>query len=173
MAVQVTYDDSQLTAMLKELDFKYQKKAVQGGIRRELTRIRRTAVNNLRASGLRTDIDVIRGVRAHTFKKTIGGEVTVKPRKYHETDYHLNRYGRRKPVLMWAEGGTAVRFTQPKQGTRKRASRLRESHTTGRMRRYGFMEKTERQVAGTVEREMEDEIRKNIVRVVKKHGGHE
>ena len=54
-----------------------------------------------------------------------------------EAGFHTNRQGLKKPVLIWVEEGTKERKTKSNGG--KRAARRRSAHSTGRMRRYGFM----------------------------------
>lgn len=156
----VAYDDRQLAQMLDELSEKNQRKALKGGIRRAVGKVRRAALANLSASGLRSDADVRRGVRARVFKSLAGGEVTIKARKRGSLGMHLNRYGQLKPVLMWAEGGTKSR-------------RKRGGSATGKMPRYGFMAKTEAEAAGIASGDMVSDVRSNIVKVVSKHGGHQ
>ena len=73
-------------------------------------------------------------------------------------------------VLIWAEAGTQERQTKPKQGTRRRAGRMREQHRTGRMKRYGFMEQTLNSVRDTVTADIHNLVLDNVEKIAKKYG---
>lgn len=73
-------------------------------------------------------------------------------------------------MLIWAEDGTAERETKPKQGTRRRASREREAHRTGKMRRYGFMAQTLNGVRDTVTQDIRDMVTENVTKIAEKYG---
>ena len=169
------YDDTQLQQLFAELDPKRRKQALKGAFRREAGRVRKTAVKNLRSSGLRTDHDLEKGIRSVVFKNTAGFRITVGTKKANrhgkgERGMHLNRVGQKKPILIWAEGGTSDRWTMPKKGTRRRADRKRQRHSTGHMRKYGFMEKTLREVRSSVADDLRNEVQENIERVSKRYG---
>ena len=114
-------------------------------------------------------------MRAIVFKRKAGFRVTVGTKKANksgkgEAGFHTNRQGLKKPVLIWAEDGTDERRTKPKQGTRRRASRLRASHPTGRMKRYGFMAQTLRSVRDTVTDNVHKMVTDNVEKIAKKYG---
>ncbi len=174
MARSVDYSDRNLQQLFAEMEPKRRLKAIKGGFRREANQVRKTAVNNLRKS-IRTDADLAKGVRALVFKRKAGFRVTIGTKRAGkngkgEAGYHTNRQGLKKPILIWAEGGTKDRYTKPKKGTRRRANRLREKHSTGRMKRYGFMEQTLASVRGTVTANIHDLVTESIVRVAEKYG---
>lgn len=169
------YHDHKLRRLFAELDVKQRKKALKGAFRREATRVRKTAIQNLRTSGIRTDHDLERGIRSVVFRDSPGFRVTVGSKKANkkgkgERGMHLTRAGLKKPILIWAEGGTSDRWTMPKKGTRRRADRKRERHATGHMRKYGFMEKTLRDVRGSVASDLRSEVKDNIIRTAKRYG---
>lgn len=175
MAEQIHYDDSNLRQLFVDLEPKRRLQAIKGGFKRVANQVRKTAINNLRSSGLRTDKDLERGVRAIVFKRAAGFRVTIGTKKAGkngkgEAGFHTNRQGLKKPVLIWAEEGTEQRRTKPKQGTRRRAARQRAAHSTGRMRRYGFMAQTLSGVRGTVTDDVHNMVIDNIHRVAKKYG---
>lgn len=175
MARDIQYDDRDLQRLFAEMDPKRRLQAVKGGFRREANNVRKTAVNNLRGSGIRTDKDLERGVRALVFKRTAGFRVTIGTKKAGkdgkgEKGFHINRQGLHKPILIWAEEGTEMRKTKPKQGTRRRASRLRSSHSTGRMKRYGFMAQTLSSTRDKVTDNIHKMVTENVEKVAKKYG---
>lgn len=174
MARQIDYDDSNLQQLFADLEPKRRLQAIKGGFRKEANRVRKTAINNLRSS-IRTDKDLEKGVRAIVFKRKAGFRVTVGTKKAGkngkgEAGFHTNRQGLKKPVLIWAEDGTQERRTKPKQGTRRRAARLRASHRTGRMKRYGFMAQTLSSVRDTVTANIHEMVTENVQKVAKKYG---
>lgn len=173
MARQIDYDDRNLQQLFAELEPKRRLQAVKGGFRKEANRVRKTAINNLRSS-IRTDKDLEKGVRAIVFKRKAGFRVTVGTKAGKngkgEAGFHTNRQGLKKPILIWAEDGTEERKTKSKQGTRRRAARLRASHRTGRMKRYGFMEQTLSSVRDTVTANIHEMVTENVQKVAKKYG---
>lgn len=165
------YDDSNLERLFTAMEPKRRLKALKGAFRREANRVRKTAVNNLRGS-IRSDKDLENGVRALVFKRKAGFRVTIGTRKASkngngERGMHLNRRGLKKPVLIWAEGGTADRRTKSKTRIFKRS---RKGHSTGRMRRYGFMAKTLTQVRDSVTDDLHKEVINSITKEAKKYG---
>lgn len=174
MAKDIDYDDRNLQRLFADMEPKRRLQAIKGGFRKEANLVRKTAINNLRNS-IRTDKDLEKGVRAIVFKRKAGFRVTVGTKKANksgkgEAGFHTNRQGLKKPVLIWAEEGTDDRRTKPKQGTRRRASRLRASHPTGRMKRYGFMAQTLRSVRDTVTDNVHKMVTENIEKIAKKYG---
>lgn len=174
MAKDIDYDDRNLQRLFADMEPKRRLQAIKGGFRKEANLVRKTAINNLRNS-IRTDKDLEKGVRAIVFKRKAGFRVTAGTKKANksgkgEAGFHTNRQGLKKPVLIWAEDGTDERRTKPKQGTRRRASRLRASHPTGRMKRYGFMAQTLRSVRDTVTDNVHKMVTDNVEKIAKKYG---
>lgn len=174
MAQSIEYDDKNLQRLFAELEPKRRMQALKGGFRREANKVRKTAINNLRSS-ISSNKDLEKGVRAMVFKRAAGFRVTVGTKKAGkngkgEAGFHTNRQGLKKPVLIWAEDGTAERETKPKQGTRRRASREREAHRTGKMRRYGFMAQTLNGVRETVTQDIRDMVTENVTKIAEKYG---
>ena len=174
MARTIDYDDKNLQRLFAELEPKRRLQAIKGGFRREANQVRKTAINNLRSS-IQSNKDLEKGVRAIVFKRKAGFRVTVGTKRAGkngkgEAGSHTNRQGLKKPLLIWAEEGTAERKTKPKQGTRRRAARLRASHRTGRMKRYGFMAQTLSSVRDTVTADIQKMVTENVEQVAKKYG---
>ena len=134
MARTIDYNDENLQRLFAELEPKRRLQAIKGGFRKEANQVRKTAINNLRSS-IQSNKDLEKGVRAILFKRKAGFRVTVGTKRAGkngkgEAGFHTNRQGLKKPILIWAEEGTEERKTKPKQGTRRRAARLRASHRT-------------------------------------------
>ena len=176
------YDDTELRKLFKEMDPEHRFKALKGAFRREANMVRKVAVNNLRSSGLRSADaeDMDKGIRAIVYSKSPGFEVTVKPKKKkgRAFGFHKNRQGLDKPVLMWAEAGTEMRKTKGRKSKNKGSKSLikimafglkRKGHSTGRMKRYGFLRKTNASVAHTVTHDLHKEIVTNVVKTAKKY----
>lgn len=166
------YDDTQLQKLFTDMDVKHRKKALKGAFRREANQVRRTAVNNLRSS-LHSNRDLEKGIRAIVFKKAAGFRVTIGTKKANrktgkgEKGMHLNRQGLKKPVLIWAEGGTEQRKTKTKTRVFVRG---RKGHNTGRMRRYAFMRKTQTDVRDKVTADLRNEIVESVTKTASKYG---
>lgn len=174
MARTIDYNDENLQRLFAELEPKRRLQAIKGGFRREANQVRKTAINNLRSS-IQSNKDLEKGVRAIVFKRKAGFRVTVGTKRAGkngkgEAGFHTNRQGLKKPVLIWAEEGTKERQTKPKQGTRRRAARLRASHRTGRMKRYGFMAQTLTSVRDTVTTNIHEMVAENVQKVAEKYG---
>lgn len=167
----VRYDDSKLRGLFSEMDVKLRLKSLKGAFRREANKVRRIAINNLRAD-LDSNRDLEKGIRAIVFKRQAGFRVTVGTKRANkngkgERGFHVNRQGLKKPVLIWAENGTKERTTKTKT---KVYIRARKRHSTGRMKRYGFMRQTQTDVRESVENDLRNEIRENVVRIANKYG---
>lgn len=174
MARTIDYNDENLQRLFAELEPKRRLQAIKGGFRREANQVRKTAINNLRSS-IQSNKDLEKGVRAIVFKRKAGFRVTVGTKRAGkngkgEAGFHTNRRGLKKPVLIWAEEGTKERQTKPKKGTRRRAARLRASHRTGRMKRYGFMAQTLTSVRDTVTTNIHEMVAENVQKVAEKYG---
>lgn len=181
MTMPLDYDDSRLQQLFAELEPKRRLQALKGGIRREAAEVRKTAVNNLRKSGLSTNSRLEKGVRSIVFRRKAGFRVTVGTKRANkngkgEAGFYRNRWGLKKPVLLWAETGvpakgseSKVRKTKAKYSIRRMA-RLRASHSTGRMKKYGFMEQTLADVRGTVTDDIHRLVIENVERVAKRYG---
>lgn len=165
------YDDRNLQKLFVAMDPKQRMKALKGAFRKEANRVRKAAVNNVRAS-IRSDRDLEKGIRALVFKRKAGFRVTVGTKSANkngkgESGFHTNRRGLKKPILMWADIGTAQRRT--KSATRI-WTRSRKGHSTGRMKRYAIIAKTQNQVSDSVTDSLHKEVVDSIIRVSKKYG---
>lgn len=176
MAV-MRYDDSNLRKLFAAMTPEQRLKALKGAFRRDATHVRRVAVNNLRSS-LHGDAQLEKGIRAIVFKRKAGFRVTIGTKRANkkgkgERGYYISRSRRGKPgatgkpVLIWAEEGTDSRRTKSKTRV---FTRLRKGHSTGRMKRYGFMRKTLSEVQDGVTVSLQNEIIDNVQKTAKKYG---
>lgn len=174
MDISFEYDDTQLQKMFAELQPENRLKVMKSAFRRQANKVRKAAINNLRAS-LNSSRDIERGVRTVLYKKKAAGfRVTVGSKKSRRisaakwaemTEAEKEEYRQqvlKKNVPRWAEDGTVDRKTKFRIGRRPR--RL------GRMKRYGFMAKTKEQVMDNVTNELHEEVRKSVIRIAKKYG---
>lgn len=170
---EIIYDDANLQRLFAELEPRRRTQGLRAGFRKTANLVRKKAIANLRDSKLRVDKDMEKGVRAIVFKRQAGFRVTIGTKKAGkngkgEAGMHTNRRGLKKPVLIWAEQGTADRETKGNGG--KRAARLRTAHSTGRMPSYGFMARTRAEVKGTVTQDIHRMVVENVERIAKKYG---
>lgn len=177
MARDISYDDSNLQRLIEAMEPKERLKALRGAFRREANRVRKTAVNNLRGS-IGGDRELERGIRAVVFKRKAGFRVTIGTKRANrsgkgERGYYISRSRRGrpgatgKPVLIWAEEGTDARRTK---GKFRVFGQSRKSHSTGRMKRYGFMRKTLDDVRNSVTDNLHNEIINNVKKTASKYG---
>lgn len=101
------------------------------------------------------------------FRVTVGPKAASRKTGKGERGYHTNRRGLKKPVLMWAEDGTDSRRTKSKT---RIFTRSRKGHSTGRMKRYGFMARTKSETEANVTSMLHTEIINNVKRVARKYG---
>lgn len=175
MSSPLTYDDRGLQCLFEDLTQEQRIKALRGAFRRQANRVRKTAINNLHGS-IDGDKELDKGVRAIVFRRKAGFRVTIGTKRANkngkgERGYYISRKRRRKrfatgkPVLIWAEEGTTWRQTRGHYGRRWRKGR-----PTGRMKRYGFMQKTLSEVRDSVTSNLRKEIVNQIKKTAKKYG---
>lgn len=178
------YDDRALQRIFGALDPKRRKEMFRSAFRKTSGKVRKEARKEVRSSGLHNAQALTKGVRVVIFKNQAGFRVTVagksgtmkNPKR--EKSMHVNRRGRKVPVLQWAEPGTAPRRTRGAYKRRGYAlwgkSRLRRSGRgpadRGRMPRYGFLARTKGRVEGTVGADLQKEIAAAVERIAKKYG---
>ena len=171
----LTYDDRGLQGLFEDLAPKQRVKALRGAFRREANRVRRAAIGNLHES-IGGDKELDKGVRAIVFRRKAGFRVTIGTKRANkkgkgERGYYISRkrrgkpYATGKPVLIWAEEGTAWRRTRGRGFLKRRGG-----HSTGRMKRYGFMRRTLSEVRGSVTGTLHKEIIDQLKKAAKKNG---
>ncbi len=166
--------------VFETLEPKQQRKAMRTAIRTEGGRLKKAAQARIAASGLGrgTLKNISSGVRLRVFpeKYGLGFMVSVKPHGRNK-GFHRNRRNLEKPVLMWAEDGTRQRrigkstgsFVSENPLTGKKTRRyVRGGANRGKMRRYAFLETTERQEAENVEERLFGKFQDNITTEARK-----
>ncbi len=148
-------------ALLMQLDPREQRKALRGAMRRVGNMVRKKAVTALRASGLKTNKQVEKGVRVEVYTKALGFKVTTKPKKW-KGQRVREKDG--KPIAMWAAEGTELRKTKTQT---KFFIRKKKGHNTGRMPAYHFMDEAERAL-DSAENMALQELDRNITKVARK-----
>lgn len=191
MSAPITYDDSNLQKLFADMEPKRRLQALKGAFRRLAKDVRKVAVSNLRAS-IRSDRDLENGIRALVLKRKAGFSVTIGSKKmkgryqgkrngvrrynrarstWTDFAYHMNRQGKEKPVLIWAEAGTKWRRTKSRVRVRGANGKWYTAYySRGFMRRYGFMDKTAKQVEATTTEKLKDELRTSVEKIAKKYG---
>lgn len=166
----MTYDDRNLQMLFEELSEKNRKKSLRQAFRKAASYVRKTAVRNLKGSGLRTDRDLTKGIRPIVYKEKLGFRVTIGTKRANkngkgEAGFHTNRRGLKKPVLIWGEEGTTDRYTKTRAFYKKK-----KGHFTGKMESYGFMRKTKDEVKDEVTNQLHDSIVEKITKTARKYG---
>lgn len=171
------YTGKEWDDLLRLMNASQIKKSMRGALRAEARKARKIAQNKLAGTGLQVkgdSSDWKKGIRTRIYpsNKGTGFMVTVKAiaanrKSGVEKSMHTNRFGVKKPILMWAEEGTKKRKTktQTKWGLRKR-----KGHSTGRMKDYGFMEAATPEMYRSVENGLVPEVEKSVMKVARKCG---
>ncbi len=169
----------------KALDMKEQRKAMRGAMRREANNVKKAAQEAMGSSGLGkgTKQSVQKSIYARVYPNKYGLGFMASTVPHGKRGIHTNRFGKEKPVAMWAETGTAENGTKDRHvGKRKRGWRVitrtgrkgrnyeRSGHSTGRMRAYNFMDKAEQQTATGVEERIFQNLEQNIEKAARKQG---
>ena len=168
------YNDRNLRRLFAALDPAGRKKVIKGACRKVGNSVKKVAISNLRASGLKHAEEMSEGVRAVVFKREAGFRVTVASRKANrrgkgERGMHRNRFGDKKPILAWAETGT--KWRKSKKATRYLiGGKWRMGAIRGYMKRYGFIAKTKSQIEHSVGNQLKDEIATKVTQIAKKYG---
>lgn len=167
------YTGKEWTELLRQMTPKQIRNSVKRAYRAVSKEAVKVAQRNLAASGLKSSGgDLKKGIRSYTYSRGGGFLVTVKARAANrqgkgERGMHTTRKGIKKPILMWAEEGTAKRYTKSKS---KWFVRSRSGHSTGKMPAYGFLESAEPAMFSLVEQKLTPEVEKAVEKVARKCG---
>lgn len=82
--------------------------------------------------------------------------------------FHRNRFGKEKPVLMWAADGTKDRWSRKSYNSRK--YKVIRKKNMGRMTRYEYVTKAERPATEHVERNLLKKVDEAVLKAAKKAG---
>lgn len=153
------YTGAEWIALLKALN----KKQLRNTLRRAYRKVARPLVDKARASLLQrgpqniegSKSDWKRAIRARIYPKGGGFMITVNP--HGKQGFHTNRQGLQKPVLKWAEEGTAERKTRVRGFLSKKGAVSR-----GKMPKYGFMAAVEAPMYAEAEALLQPELEKAV-----------
>lgn len=182
-----------LDQLMKELTPRELRKGLKAGYRQTAKKARKVALRYLHASSLQVkgnkgDLD--KGLRAYIYSKGGGFLLTVNARRANksgkgEKGMHENRFGKKKPVLMWAEDGTQKRQRGGRSISIKhgiygshRESKIRywrerrrvNGVNTGAMPAYSFLDKATPEVTKVVETELSAQVKESVEKVARKSG---
>lgn len=155
--------------LLAAANMKDMRKAMNTALRKAGKKVLARTKDNVHASGLGRGVleDVTDDLRLKVYGDAYPAGFMIPTRPHHGKGFHLNRFGKEKPVLMWAAMGTKSRNFAFKGGKVRPGVK---SHPTGRMKDYGFVEKTESEMAGPVSDNLYDDFNKALERRLKKAG---
>lgn len=176
--------DRPFSDVFKALDLKEQRKAIRGALGKMSRRVQKVVLTRLLKCGIGpgTIESLSKGVMARVYPSRYGsGFMTrVSPiKKYDSSVMHVNRYGKEKPVLMWAADGTKLRHVTARteeelnENYRKRgkvSGRDHYGHSTGRMPKFDFMVKEEDGSISFVEKDLFADFQKNVLNAARKQG---
>lgn len=163
------------------LDMAEQRKVLRRAMGKEGARVRRVAVANLGSSGLGkgTYRPVDKGIYVRVYPPRYGTGFMVSTKPNGKKGIHVNRQLLKKPVLMWAEDGTRVRnvgrrvqsfFSKSRFTGKAIRHYVRGGHSTGAMKAYRFMEKTENSQAASVEGNLFAQFSSNLDKAARRRG---
>lgn len=150
------------TDLLREMNVRQLRNALKRAYRAEAKKQLAIAQGYAARTGMRSAAALAKTVYSYVYSRGGGFLVTVKGNKKNDKGMYRNSKGRIKPVMMWAEDGTAARTT--KNGG------LRRSHSTGNMGKYGFLDKAEAEMFPTAETDLLPEVEAAVEKVAKKVG---
>lgn len=159
------YTGTEWKELMKRMSSKEIRKVVKRGYTAAGKEALKIARQSLATSGPKVfgnGTDWPKAIRQHNYSKGGGFMATVKPRG--KRGFHNNRYGKEKPIVMWAEEGTKERKTRGK-GLFKTGSKSR-----GRMPAYGFLEKVEGQMFQKVESALLPSVEEAVRKAAAKAG---
>lgn len=175
----LTADERNLFKLINELSPGVRAKAIRQALNRKSKEVRLKAVENMRtAKGGKKGVfepgeGMEKQVRRVIMKKKIGFTVTIGSNKgKNRPAFVYKSNGKKKrvggpPVIIFAEGGTKARRTKT---ATKIWTRSRKGHATGQMPRFGFMEKTKKEMDKCVTEDLKNMIIDNIKKTAIKYG---
>lgn len=177
--IEFEYDDSELQKLFAAMSPEQRLKALKKSFSKEARRVRKVAVENLRLS-INSNKELEKGIRSIVFRKKAGFRITIGTKKANsrgkgERGFYISRkrkgkkdrWGRDvtgKPVLIFAELGASDRSTKNHIWPR------RKGHSTGSLKGYLFMRKTQNQVKYEVTENVQRAFMQYIMKTSRQHG---
>lgn len=165
--------------LLEGLSRKEIAKAVKAGYRKTANLAAKEVRDELHRSSLKVKGDrrsLDKSIRVRVFPKGGGFMVTTKPRG--KQGFHVNRFGKEKPVAMWAAEGTEERYVR-RQKYRSLVWRQRwwnyhgdgSVSRRGRMPRYDFVDRATPRALRLVEEELGKQVEAALTKAKRKAEG--
>lgn len=165
MAEQVSDLSQPFKEVFEALDTTEQRKAMRSAIRRNVNKARKVVEAKMEATklgrGTNQRLSKSLRVRIYPDKYGLGAMITTKPRG--KRGYHKNRFGKEKPVAMWAEDGT-VKRTQRRKGFWG----LKKGRNVGAMPAYHFLRDSEEAATHVIEENLFHDFQKNLEKRLRK-----
>ena len=141
------------------------KASLKGAYRKTGNEILKIARQRLMSSGIAHASKLKKGIRLRVYPRGSGFMITVKP--HGKQGYHVNRFGLEKPVLMWAEEGTKVRYVRHGGGQKVQTS-AGQWRTLGRRRgqmpAYHFLDGVYEQGVQILNRDIPSNLEDSVMR---------
>lgn len=165
------YKGKEWNELLQVFNKRDLKTSVKGAYRKVGGEVLKVARQKLMQSGIANASKLKKDIRLRVYPKGGGFMITVKP--HGKQGYHVNRFGLQKPVLMWAEEGTKVRYVRKGGG---QVAQLGDGkwRTLGRRRgqmpAYHFLDGVEAEGAPIIERDIGARLEETVLKRAKKMG---
>lgn len=165
------YKGKEWNELLKVFNKRDLKASVKGAYRKVGGEVLKVARQKLMQSGMANASKLKKDIRLRVYPKGGGFMITVKP--HGKQGYHTNRFGLQKPVLMWAEEGTKVRYVRKGGG---QVAQLGDGkwRTLGRRRgqmpAFHFLDGVEAEGAPIIERDIGARLEETVLKRAKKVG---
>ncbi len=165
------YKGKEWNELLQVFNKRDLKASLKGAYRKVGNEILKVARDKVAQSGIANASKLKKGMRLRVYPRGSGFMITVKP--HGKQGYHLNRFGLQKPVLMWAEEGTKVRYAR-KGGGQVVDMADGKWRTLGRRRgqmpAYHFLDGVEGSGAPIIEREIGARLEEQVLKRAEKAG---
>ena len=165
------YTGKEWDDLLKAFDKRDLRASLKGAYRSVGKEVLKMARGRLMQSGMAHASKLRKDIRLRVYPKGGGFMITVKP--HGKQGYHVNRFGLQKPVLMWAEEGTKVRYVR-KGGGQVAQTGDGKWRTLGRRRgqmpAYHFFDGVEAQGAPIIERDIGARLEEAVLKRARKMG---
>ena len=165
------YKGKEWQDLLRVFDKRDLRVAMKGAYRKVGNEVLKVARQKLMQSGMAHASKLKKDIRLRVYPKGGGFMITVKP--HGKQGYHVNRFGLQKPVLMWAEEGTKVRYVK-KGGGQVAQFDDGKWRTLGRRRgqmpAYHFLDGVEAEGAPIIERDIGARLEESVLKRARKMG---
>lgn len=173
-----TYDDpskykgKEWNELLQCFNKRDLKASLKGAYRMTGNEILLIARQKLMSSGIAHASKLKKDIRLRVYPKGTGFMITVKPHGKTQ-GYHTNSKGLQKPVVMWAEEGTKVRYVRHGGGQKVQTSDgkwVTLGRRRGQMPAYHFLDGIEDKGGPIIERGIAPAIEQSVMSKASKNG---